>query len=110
MCNWLVCLAVWASFGAKDVVSKVFIVFFIIGLFVISGFEHSIANMYYIPAGILAKQNPLWVEMSKVAAGSLAGLNWGSFFIKNLLPVTIGNMLGGIVMVGMLYRIALGKK
>ena len=110
MCNWLVCLAVWVSFGAKDIIGKAFAIFFIIGLFVTSGFEHSIANMYYIPAGILAKQVPQWVEMSKVASGTLANLNWVSFFTNNLLPVTLGNMFGGIIMVGVLYQLALKKK
>jgi formate/nitrite transporter len=110
MCNWLVCLAVWVSFGAKDIVGKAVAVFFIICLFVTSGFEHSIANMYYIPAGILAKQNPQWLEMSKITASQLAGLNWNGFFITNLVPVTLGNMAGGLVMVGVLYWLALGKK
>ena len=110
MCNWLVCLAVWMSFGARDIIGKIFIVFFIIGLFVTSAFEHSIANMYYIPAGILAKQNPQWVAMSGVAADALAGLSWKGFFIDNLVPVTLGNMLGGLGLVGVLYRLALGKK
>jgi formate/nitrite transporter len=110
MCNWLVCLAVWVSYGAKDVVGKAMMTFFIICLFITSGFEHSIANMYYIPAGIFAKANPDWVSMSGVAAERLAGLNWGNFITKNLIPVTLGNIIGGMVMVGSLYWIALKKK
>ena len=62
LCNWLVCLAVWMAYAAGDVAGKILAIFFPIWLFVASGFEHSIANMYYIPAGILAKANPLFVE------------------------------------------------
>jgi formate/nitrite transporter len=110
MCNWLVCIAVYVSSSSKDIISKAITIFFIIGLFVIANFEHSIANMYYIPAGILAKQNPQWVAMSGVAADQLAGLNWGAFFTKNLIPVTLGNAFGGTIMVGALFWVALKKK
>jgi formate/nitrite transporter len=110
MCNWLVCLAVWVSYAAKDVMGKLFACFFIICLFITSGFEHSVANMYYIPAGIMAKSNPLWVEMSGVAAGPLANLNWLTFITKNLIPVTLGNIVGGAGMVGFLYWVSLKKK
>lgn len=110
MCNWLVCLAVWVSFAAKDVIGKMFSCFFIIGLFITSGFEHSIANMYYIPAGIMAKANPLWVEASHVATEQLDNLNWITFITKNLIPVTLGNIVGGSVMVGTLYWLSLTKK
>ena len=110
MCNWLVCLAVWGSYAARDTVGKILIIFFIIFLFIVSGFEHSIANMYYIPAGIFAKQNPQWVAMSGVSAEQLAGLNWYGFAVKNLIPVTLGNIIGGAFMVGTLYWLALGKK
>jgi formate/nitrite transporter len=110
MCNWLVCLAVWVSYAAKDVIGKLFACFFIICLFITSGFEHSVANMYYIPAGIMAKSNSLWVEMSHVGAEQLAGLNWLTFITKNLIPVTLGNIVGGSGMVGLLYWISLRKK
>jgi formate/nitrite transporter len=109
MCNWLVCIAVWVSSSSKDIISKAMTIFFIIGLFVIANFEHSIANMYYIPVGILAKQNPQWVAMSGVAAEKLAKLNWGTFFTKNLIPVTLGNAIGGTAMVGTLFWVALRK-
>ena len=109
LCNWLVCLAVWASYSARDPAGKILIIFFVIFLFVISGFEHSVANMYYIPAGILAKQNPQWLAMSHISPEQLAGLNWQNFFIKNLLPVTLGNIVGGSGMVGALYWLALSK-
>ena len=110
MCNWLVCLAVWVASAANDVIGKLFSCFFIIGLFITSGFEHSVANMYYIPAGIMAKGNQLWVEASQLNGGQLAELNWITFFTKNLIPVTLGNIVGGSVMVGFLYWVSLKKK
>ncbi|WP_434510709.1 formate/nitrite transporter family protein [Desulfitobacterium sp. AusDCA] len=106
MCNWLVCLAVWMATSAKDIAGKVLAIFFPILLFVTSGFEHSVANMYYIPAGILAKINPAWVDQAQalgVSTASLAHLNWGSFIINNLIPVTLGNIIGGGLFVGVLY-------
>lgn len=103
MCNWLVCLAVWLSYGADTMAGKILGIFFPICLFVTSGFEHSIANMYYIPAGILAKANPVFAELSHVSAQALSELNWSSFFVSNLLPVTLGNIVGGAVFVGMAY-------
>lgn len=110
LCNWLVCIAVWVSYAAKDVSGKVLMIFFVIWLFVISGFEHSIANMYYIPAGIFAKANPLWLDKAGISAERLAGLNWSAFIIKNLIPVTLGNIIGGSGFVGALYWLALRKK
>ena len=106
LCNWLVCLAVWMSFGAKDGVSKAVCVFFPIWLFVASGFEHSIANMYYIPAGILAKCSPLYVAKAielGVSQQAIDSLSWSAMFSQNLLPVTLGNILGGAGFVGCVY-------
>jgi formate/nitrite transporter len=109
MCNWLVCLAVWMATGAKDIAGKLLAIFFPIWLFITSGFEHSVANMYYIPAGILAKANPNWAS----AAGSLgvtpeklAHLTWGSFLMGNLIPVTLGNIAGGGIFVAGIYWFA----
>ena len=103
MCNWLVCLAVWMCFGAKSMIGKIFAIFFPIWLFITSGFEHSVANMYYIPAGILAKTNAAWAAASHVKPEVLAQLNWGTFITKNLIPVTIGNIIGGAIFVGTAY-------
>lgn len=106
LCNWLVCMAVWMALGAKDIAGKLLAIFFPIWLFITSGFEHSIANMYYIPAGILAKANPAWVQAAGtlgVTPEKLAHLNWGSFVVKNLIPVTLGNIVGGSVFVGTIY-------
>lgn len=103
MCNWLVCLAIWMATGAKDMVGKIMAIFFPIWLFITSGFEHSIANMYYIPAGILAKAIPAWAEASLLTPEKLAMLNWKGFFINNLIPVTLGNIVGGAIFVGGIY-------
>lgn len=106
MCNWLVCLAVWMSYGAKDITGKVLAIFFPIWLFITSGFEHCIANMYYIPAGILAKANPQFVQAAStlgVTQDKLDLLNWTSFLLGNLVPVTIGNIVGGGGFVALAY-------
>lgn len=106
LCNWLVCLAVWMAYGAKDITGKIFAIFFPIWLFITSGFEHCIANMYYIPAGILAKANPAFAEAAAslgVTPEKLAHLNWETFFVNNLIPVTLGNIVGGGLFVGIIY-------
>ncbi len=106
MCNWLVCLAVWLSYGAESMVGKIFAIFFPIWLFITSGFEHSVANMYYIPAGIMARSNPAFLELAELAGLSqemLSNLTWSGFFINNLIPVTLGNIVGGGLFVGIAY-------
>lgn len=106
MCNWLVCLAVWMSYGAQDIAGKLLAIFFPIWLFITSGFEHSVANMYYIPAGILAKGNEKWVAAAMehgVTAEKLAHLNWHTFAVNNLIPVTLGNIVGGGLLVAGVY-------
>lgn len=98
LCNWLVCLAVWMAAAAKDATGKILAIFFCIGLFVLSGFEHSVANMYFIPAGIMASANDAFVSLRGLDASVLTV---GNFLLRNLLPVTLGNMIGGAVFVGM---------
>ena len=113
MCNWLVCLAVWMAYGAKDMSGKILAIFFPIWLFITSGFEHSIANMYYIPAGILAKSNIAWANAALalgVTPEKLSHLNWENFFMKNLLPVTLGNIVGGAFFVAVAYWFVYNKK
>ncbi|MBF1189403.1 MAG: formate/nitrite transporter family protein, partial [[Eubacterium] sulci] len=93
MCNWLVCLAVWGSTAARDIGSKIMAIFFPIMMFVTAGFEHSIANMYYISAGLFAKENSQYVDAALqlgVKQSDIANLDWSSFFLGNLLPVTLG--------------------
>lgn len=103
MCNWLVCLAVWIAYGAKDMAGKILGIFCPIWLFITSGFEHSVANMYYIPAGIMAKANPAWAAASGLPARVLDELTWTAFAVDNLVPVTLGNIAGGMILVGMAY-------
>jgi len=106
MANWLVCLAVWMSAGAKDMAGKLLAIFFPIWLFITSGFEHSIANMYYITVGIMAKSNPEWVKAAidmGVTPDKLDALNIVTMLSKNLIPVTLGNIAGGALFVGMSY-------
>jgi formate/nitrite transporter len=99
-CNWLVCVAVWMATAARQTVGKVFAILFPIMAFVAMGFEHCIANMYFIPTGILFSGIP---EVATVAGINTASLTWGNFLANNLLPVTIGNILGGVIFVGMGY-------
>jgi formate/nitrite transporter len=106
LCNWLVCMAVWMAAAAKDIVGKLFAIFFPIWLFITSGFEHSVANMYYIPAGIFAKTVATFVEQAKtlgVTDAGLAKLDWTHFFVSNLIPVTLGNIVGGGLFVGVIF-------
>jgi formate/nitrite transporter len=99
-CNWLVCLAVWMALASRQVIGKIFAIFFPIMGFVALGFEHSVANMYFIPAGLFLKD---WFGVAAPAGAAPAALSWLSFLWKNLLPVTIGNIIGGAVFVGMSY-------
>lgn len=95
LCNILVCLAVWMSISAENTVGKIFAIFFPIMAFVASGFEHSVANMYFIPIGIL---------VAGLGVGTpSANLNWLGFFMNNLIPVTLGNIVGGAIFIGALY-------
>lgn len=103
LCNWLVCIAVWISFSAGSVLGKIGAIFFPIWLFVTCGFEHSVANMYFIPAGILAKADETLAAKSGLAAQALENLDWSGFFIDNLIPVTLGNIVGGGVFVALAY-------
>jgi len=102
-CNWLVCLAVMMAVAAKDIGGKIFAIFFPIMAFVTSGFEHAIANMYFIPAGIFSKSFPGAVSASGKAAEALSTLNWGTFFTHNLISVTLGNFVGGAILCAMVY-------
>jgi formate/nitrite transporter len=99
-CNWLVCLAVWMALSARQTVGKIFAIFFPIMAFVAIGFEHCIANMYFIPTGIFLHN---WAGIAAPSGVDPASLNWGSFLYRNLLPVTIGNIIGGGFFVGMSY-------
>jgi formate/nitrite transporter len=101
LCNILVCLAVWLCFAGRTVVDKILAIVFPITAFVALGFEHSVANMYFICAGLVAKQQP---ELAAhVSAMTLENLTVSGFLFNNLLPVTLGNIIGGSVFVGLFY-------
>jgi formate transporter len=105
MCNALVCLAVWLCASARSTTDKILAIVFPITAFVAAGFEHSVANMYFIPMGLLIKDFAgveFWEAAGK-AATDYSSLTWGAFFVKNLLPVTIGNIIGGVGFVGLVY-------
>ncbi len=100
LCNWLVCLAVWMALASRQIIGKIFAIFFPIMAFIALGFEHSVANMYLIPEGLLLKA---WRGIAGPAGLAPESLSWGGFLLRNLLPVTIGNIIGGAVFVGMSY-------
>ncbi len=100
-CNALVCLAIWLTYSARTVADKILAIVPPIAAFVAAGFEHSVANMFFIPMGLLVKSDSAFTAQHPVAG--LAHLTWGRFFAANLLPVTIGNVIGGAVMVGAIY-------
>lgn len=104
LCNALVCLAVWLTYGAHTTTDKILAIIPPIAAFVAAGFEHSVANMYFISIGLLVKSDDDFVAgLDPATAPDVSGLTWGSFFLDNLLPVTIGNVIGGAVMVGSVY-------
>jgi formate transporter len=101
LCNALVCLAVWLTFSARSTIDKIASIIFPITAFVAAGFEHSIANMYFIPYGLLIKGfDPAFVAEKGL---DLTKLTWSNFFVNNLLPVTIGNIIGGALLVAAIY-------
>jgi formate/nitrite transporter len=105
MCNALVCLAVWMCYSARTTVDRVFTIVPPIAAFVAAGFEHSIANIYFIPMGLFIKAGApdfFWASIGKTAA-DFPGLTWDNFIIGNLVPVTIGNIIGGAIMVAAVY-------
>jgi len=105
MCNALVCMAVWLCYSARSTTDKILSIIPPIACFVAAGFEHSVANMYFIPVALFIKQwgDTGFFEMIKKTAADFPHLTWGNFFIGNLLPVTIGNIIGGAFMVGLVY-------
>jgi len=105
MCNALVCMAVWICYSARSTTDKIISIIFPISTFVAAGFEHCVANMYFIPLGIMLKQrasNDFWEIINK-GVDSYSLLTWKNFIFVNLLPVTIGNIVGGSLLVGLVY-------
>lgn len=113
LCNILVCMAILMGASAKEVAGKILAIFFPIFAFVIGGFEHVVANMFYIPIGLFAKHNDSYVakaeELYGLTADKLADLNIASMF-HNFLFVAIGNILGGMIFVGLIYYIVYKKE
>jgi len=104
LCNGLVCLAVWLTFSARSTADKILAIIFPITAFVAASFEHSVANMYFIPYALFIKAfDPAFVTGLADKAPDLSSLTWGTFFLKNLLPVTIGNIIGGAGLVALMY-------
>lgn len=107
MCNALVCLAVWMCYSARTTTDRILAIILPIACFVAAGFEHSVANMYFIPMGLFIKYFDPSTYASIVTnlngGVEFANLTWGNFFASNLLPVTIGNIIGGAVLVGAVY-------
>lgn len=126
LCNWLVCLAVWMAFAAKDVVGKIFAIFFPIMAFVSSGFEHCVANMFFVPMGItIAQANPNVVAAATkldAKTGEMVSVfnmapdqvtqffSYAHFLTANLVPVTLGNIVGGAIFTGGIYWLIYLKK
>ena len=105
LCNWLVCLAVWMAIASREVAGKILAIFFPIMAFVASGFEHCVANMYFIPMGLFLKGT----QVAGVYNLNLANLN-PMGFVSNLIPVTLGNIIGGAFFVGCVYWAVYVKK
>jgi formate/nitrite transporter len=104
LCNALVCLAVWLTYSARSTLDKIFAIVFPITAFVAAGFEHSVANMYFIPYALFIKDfDPTFVAAVGDRVPNLHLLTWQSFLVNNLLPVTIGNIIGGAVLVAAVY-------
>lgn len=104
LCNALVCMAIWLTFSARSTWDKIAAIIFPIAAFVAAGFEHSVANMYFIPYAILVKVfDPEFVSRIGDSVPRLEVLTWKSFLLANLLPVTIGNIIGGAALVAAVY-------
>lgn len=101
LCNWLVCLAVWLSLAGKDAISKILGIMIPITAFVAIGLEHSIANMYFIPMGLFLKNQE--ILQAVLAPAVIESITWGRFFWNNLIPVTLGNIVGGVFFVAIAY-------
>ncbi|MDR1126290.1 MAG: formate/nitrite transporter family protein [Deltaproteobacteria bacterium] len=102
LCNLLVCLGVLCSFSAKDTTGRILGAYIPVAFFVICGFEHCVANMYYIPAAIFASYIPEYAAQA-AALGVQSTFTWGEFIVNNLIPVTIGNIIAGAMVIMLLW-------
>jgi formate transporter len=101
-CNALVCLAVWLTYSARTTTDKILAIVPPIAAFVAAGFEHCVANMYFIPMGLFVKEDSAWLQ-GRENLPDLGNLTWPDFIVGNLVPVTIGNLIGGTLMVAGVY-------
>jgi formate transporter len=105
LCNIMVCLAIWMAFGARTITDKMFAVLLPVAMFVASGFEHSIANMFMVPTGIIIHHfapAAFWTTIGH-SSSEFADITTMNFIVHNLIPVTIGNIIGGGVVVGLMH-------
>ncbi len=105
LCNAMVCLAVWLTYSARTVMGRIMAIIFPIAGFVAAGFEHCVANMYFIPYSILVRSGAgadFWQSIG-TTADAYSRLTWGNFIVDNLIPVTIGNIIGGVFFVALVY-------
>ncbi|PJG83836.1 formate transporter FocA [Caviibacterium pharyngocola] len=104
LCNIMVCIAVWMTYAGKTLTDKAFIMILPIGMFVASGFEHSVANMFMIPMGIITAHfsSPEFWQAIGLDSAQFADLDLYHFVVKNLIPVTLGNIVGGGVCIALL--------
>lgn len=105
LCNILVCLGIWMTFSTKDILAKSMLLILPVAMFVGSGFEHSIANMFMVPLGIMIQNfsEPAFFISNNISSTQFADLNWSNFLLHNLIPVTLGNIVGGGVLIGLAY-------
>jgi formate/nitrite transporter len=105
MCNALVCLAVWLTYSARSTADRILAILFPITAFVSAGFEHSVANMYFLPTALFIKAGaaPAFWESASLSPSDFDALTWSRFLVANLLPVTLGNVVGGSGLVGLVY-------
>ena len=104
LCNMLVCLAVWLTFSARTTADRILAIIFPITAFVAAGFEHSVANMYFIPYAVFIRYlDPAFISTVQAQVPGLESLTWPAFLLNNLIPVTIGNIIGGAVFVAGVY-------
>lgn len=105
LCNALVCLAVWLTYSARTTTGRIAAIIFPITAFVAAGFEHCVANMYFVPYAILVQSSApdtFW-QTAGASAATYQDITWGAFLLNNLLPVTIGNVIGGVFFVALVY-------
>ncbi len=104
LCNTLVCLAVWMTYSARSTIDKIMAIIFPVTAFVAAGFEHSVANMYFVPYALFIQAfDPGYVASVAGKVPGMESLTWSAFLLNNLIPVTIGNIIGGAVLVAAIY-------